>query len=107
MNNFKVFIITLVLLSTPIITQASWTYDIQVTKLSSYQDSTAHFVWFSTHPLSGCEAAEPTNPVSRFYDSNPGGKAMLSILLTALTSNATVDVDVNGCHISEVYIKNP
>ncbi|MDP2576006.1 hypothetical protein Q8W40_27775 [Vibrio penaeicida] len=82
-----------------------WVNNVQVTKLGSYQHSPGHFVWLSSGVVSDCQKANPSNPVLHFSEISPGGKSLMSVLMAAVVSKTTVDVQVNGCDIVEVYIK--
>lgn len=77
---------------------ASWTNDVEVVRIGTYQHSAAHFVWFSA-PVPECQGTLSFN-----HDA-PGGKAMLATLTAALISKRKVDVQANGCDIVEIYMR--
>lgn len=78
--------------------------DVEVAQIGSYQVNTDHFVWF-TATTGECKAANPGNPVMHFNETQPGGKALLAILMTALVNKRKMDVQGNGCEIFEIYLK--
>jgi hypothetical protein len=79
-----------------------WVRDIEVTQVGTYLDNDHHYVWFSVTP----ETCRTTSPnVMFFNDTQPGGKAMLASLTTALTAKRKVDVNATGCQIVELYLK--
>ena len=78
--------------------------DVEVVQVGTYQADTGHFVWF-TATIQECKTASPGNPVMHFNETQPGGKALLAILMTALVNKRKVDVQGNGCEIFEVYLK--
>ncbi|MCW0459359.1 hypothetical protein NB717_000427 [Xanthomonas sacchari] len=78
--------------------------NLDVVQLGTYQAHADHFVWLSDTPAE-CKAAVPTNAVLHFQDDQPGGKAMLAVLMTALMNKRKIDVQTNGCDIVEVYLK--
>ncbi|MDL5364120.1 hypothetical protein QSH18_00700 [Xanthomonas sp. NCPPB 2654] len=78
--------------------------NVEVTRIGSYQVNTDHFVWF-TATTGECKAANPGNPVMHFNETQPGGKALLAILMTALVNKRKTDVQGNGCEIFEVYLR--
>jgi hypothetical protein len=72
--------------------------NIKVVQIGAYQHSPGHFVWFSI-ALPGC-ASTPS-----FDESRPGGKALLTLLTTALVGGRKVDVRYQACDITEIYLK--
>ncbi|MBO9828342.1 hypothetical protein J7373_08805 [Xanthomonas sp. A2111] len=76
--------------------------NLDVVQLGTYQAHTDHFVWLSDTPAE-CKATG--NPVLHFQDDQPGGKALLAILMTALVNKRKIDVQTNGCDLVEVYLK--
>ena len=84
---------------------ADWVKNVNVTKIGTYQYSESHFVWLSKHPVSECQSTGTRNPVLHFSEANPGGKSLLAMLMAAIVSKSSVDVQVKGCDIIEVYLK--
>ena len=82
-----------------------WVNDTQIVQMGAYQHSPGHFVWLSSGVVSECQQVAPANPSLHFSDDSAGGKAMLAIIMTALVTKATVNVQVDGCDIVEVYLK--
>lgn len=78
--------------------------NVDVVQLGTYQAHTDHFVYLSDTPAE-CKAAVPGNAVLHFQDDQPGGKALLAVLMTALVNKRKIDVQTNGCDIVEVYLK--
>lgn len=78
--------------------------NVDVVQIGTYQGNANHFVWFSATPEE-CKAASPTNPVMGFSETQPGGKAMLAVLMTALVNKRKVDVQASGCSIFEIYLR--
>lgn len=78
--------------------------NVEVVQIGTYQANASHFVWFSATPEE-CKAASPANPVMGFSETQPGGKAMLAVLMTALVNKRKVDVQASGCSIFEIYLK--
>ncbi|MBB4128508.1 hypothetical protein GGR77_003838 [Xanthomonas translucens] len=72
--------------------------NVDVVQIGTYQANASHFVWFSATPEE-CKAASPTNPVMGFSKTQPGGKSMLAVLVTALVNKRKVDVQASGCSI--------
>lgn len=81
-----------------------WVQDVAVTRIGTYQELAKHYVWFSVVPQE-CMAEFPSNPVMYFEDNQPGGKALMAVLMTALVNQRKVDVQAKGCQIYEVYLK--
>lgn len=81
-----------------------WVRNIEVIQIGTYQAATDHFVWFTATPAE-CQAADPGRPIMRFNETQPGGKALLATLMTALVSKRKVDLQASGCSISEIYLK--
>ncbi|WP_295951589.1 hypothetical protein [uncultured Xanthomonas sp.] len=77
--------------------------NVDVVQLGTYQAHTDHFVWLSDTPAE-CKATSG-NHVLHFQDDQPGGKALLAVLMTALVNKRKIDVQTNGCDIVEVYLK--
>ena len=85
-------------LLSPSVLAATWVNDLEVVRMSTYQEAALHFVWFS--------AANPEcNGLTLFNHDHSGGKALFTVLTTALVSKRKVDVQFNGCDIVEVYLK--
>lgn len=82
-----------------------WVKNVKVTQLGTYQYAPNHYVWLSVDAPAECKQENPANPTLYFSESNPGGKSMLSVLMTAIATKSTVDVQVKGCDIVEVYIR--
>ena len=82
-----------------------WVNDTQVEKIGTYQHDLGHFVWLTTGSVKECQQAIPENSTLKFDEGSIGGKALLTVLVTALLTKATVDVQVVGCDIVEVYLK--
>jgi hypothetical protein len=78
--------------------------DVEVVQIGSYQANSDHFVWF-TATTQECKTASPGNPVMNFSETQPGGKSLLAILMTALVNKRKVDVQASGCSIFEIYLK--
>lgn len=78
--------------------------DVEVVQIGSYQATSDHFVWF-TATTQECKTANPGNPVMSFSETQPGGKSLLAILMTALINKRKVDVQASGCSIFEIYLK--
>ncbi|MDQ1091083.1 hypothetical protein QE400_000496 [Xanthomonas sacchari] len=78
--------------------------NVDVVQLGTYQAHTDHFVWLSDTPAE-CKAAVPGNAVLHFQDDQPGGKALLAVLMTALVNKRKIDVQTKDCNIVEVYLK--
>ena len=83
---------------------AEWLSNRFVNQIGTYQYDTGHFVWF-TGGVGGCQYSNPGNSTLRFSESNSGGKSLMEVLRTALVYGKTVDVQINGCDIIEVYLK--
>lgn len=77
--------------------------NVDVVQLGTYQAHADHFVWLSDTPAE-CKAASG-NHVLHFQEDQPGGKALLAVLMTALVNKRKIDVQTNGCDIVEVYLK--
>jgi hypothetical protein len=82
----------------------SWVRNAEVVQIGSYHRNPGHYVWLSA-AVPECAAANPSNPVIVFSDSEAGGKGLMTVLTTALIAKRKVDVNVNGCDINEVYLK--
>jgi hypothetical protein len=78
--------------------------DVEVVQIGSYQANSDHFVWF-TATTQECKTASPGNPVMSFNETQPGGKSLLAILMTALVNKRKLDVQGSGCSIFEIYLK--
>lgn len=76
--------------------------NLDVVQLGTYQAHADHFVWLSDTPAE-CKATG--NPVLHFQDDQPGGKALLAVLMTALVNKRKIDVQTSGCDLVEVYLK--
>lgn len=83
---------------------AEWLGSRTVDKLGTYQHATGHFVWLSGS-VGGCKYADIYNSTLRFDESSLGGKSLMEVLKTAIVYRRTVDVQVNGCDIVEVYLR--
>jgi len=81
-----------------------WTNDVEIIQVSTYQSRTGHFVWFTALP-NECKNESPSAPIMQFDESEPGGKSMLAILMTALINKRKVTVQASGCKIVEIYLK--
>ncbi|WP_279362120.1 hypothetical protein [Xanthomonas sacchari] len=77
--------------------------NVDVVQVGTYQAHVDHFVWLSDTPAE-CKATSG-NHVLHFQEDQPGGKALLAVLMTALVNNRKIDVQTNGCDIVEVYLK--
>lgn len=78
---------------------AEWMRGVEVTRIGTYQHASHHFVWFSVAP--------PTTQcthVMRFDDAAVGGKGLMAVLMAALINKRSIDVQVDGCNIVEVYL---
>ena len=106
MNKITFLVATMVLLVSSISQANEWVHNVKVNQIGTYQHIDGHFVWFSQHPFSECQQANPSNSTLYFSENNPGGKSLLSVLLAAMMSKSNVDVQVNGCDIVEVYLKS-
>lgn len=76
--------------------------DVLVTQIGTYQNTAAHYVWFSKR---GTECGNLPQPVHKFYDNQASGNALLATLTSALISQRRLDVRVYGCEIYEIYIR--
>lgn len=85
-------------------TANEWMNNVEVLQVGTYQGQPDHFVWFTATPAE-CKATDPVRPVMRFAETQPGGKSMLAVLMTALVNKRKVDVQANGCSIFEIYLK--
>lgn len=81
-----------------------WMNNVEVLQIGTYQEQPDHFVWFTATPAE-CKASDPVRPVMRFTETQPGGKSMLAVLMTALVNKRKVDVQASGCSIFEIYLK--
>jgi hypothetical protein len=81
-----------------------WVRNIEVVQIGTYQATTDHFVWFTTTPAE-CQEADPARPIMRFSETQPGGKALLATLMTALVNKRRVDLQASGCSVVEIYLK--
>ncbi|MCW0369066.1 hypothetical protein [Xanthomonas sacchari] len=77
--------------------------NLDVVQLGTYQAHADHFVWLSDTPAE-CKATAG-NHVLHFQEDQPGGKALLAVLMTALVNKRKIDIQTNGCDIVEVYLK--
>ena len=100
----KIKALLLLLLISPACFGNSWVRDVEVTKLGTFQQQSGHYVWLSGS-VPECAAANPSNPILAFADDVGGGKAMMTVLTTALVAKRRIDVNVNGCAINEVHLK--
>jgi hypothetical protein len=82
-----------------------WLTNRTVTQIGTYGTSPVHFVWISGGPGSECQSADPNNSTLRFNEESAGGKSLMAVLLAALLSGRSVDVQTSGCDIFEVYIR--
>lgn len=76
--------------------------NVDVVQLGTYQAHADHFVWLSDTPAE-CKATG--NAVLHFQEDQPGGKALLAVLMTALVNKRKIDVQTKHCDIVEVYLK--
>ncbi len=77
--------------------------NVDVVQVGTYQAHADHFVWLSDTPAE-CKATSG-NHVLHFLEDQPGGKALLAVLMTALVNKRKIDIQTNGCDIVEVYLK--
>ena len=77
--------------------------NLDVGQLGTYQAHAVHFVLLADTQAE-CKATSG-NHVLHFQDDQPGGKALLAVLMTALVNKRKIDVQTNGCDIVEVYLK--
>lgn len=82
-----------------------WVRDVKVVQFGTYQHNSIHFVWLSSGNVPVCEQDSPSQPTLRFDENSVGGKSLVSVLTAAVISKVTVDVQVTGCQIIEVYLK--
>ncbi|MCW5210641.1 hypothetical protein VU03_02715, partial [Desulfobulbus sp. N3] len=82
-----------------------WVNDVQVTRLSAYQDKSTHYVWLSSGVVAECQAANSGNPTLLFSEKSEGGKTLMGMLMVAVITKQQIDVQVNGCEIMEVYLR--
>ncbi len=82
-----------------------WVNDVQVTRLSGYQDNPAHYVWLSSGVVAECQTENPGNPTLHFSEKSEGGKTLMGMLMVAVVTKQQIDVQVNGCEIMEVYLR--
>lgn len=100
----KIKVFFLLFIVSPACFANSWVRDVEVTRLGTFQQQTGHYVWLSA-AVPECAAANPSNPIITFSDDVGGGKAMMTVLTTALVAKRRIDVNVNGCVINEVHLK--
>jgi len=81
-----------------------WANDVEITQVNAYQSGTGHFVWL-TAITSECKTESPSTPIMQFDESQPGGKSMLAMVMTALVNKRKVNVQASGCKIVEIYLK--
>ncbi|WIH04916.1 hypothetical protein KHF85_19585 [Xanthomonas translucens pv. graminis] len=81
-----------------------WANDVAITQVNTYQSGTGHFVWFTALP-SEFKTESPSTPIMQFDESQPGGKSMLAMIMTALVNKRKVNVQASGCKIVEIYLK--
>ncbi len=82
-----------------------WINNVDVIQVGAYSDNNNHFVWLAQGAAPECRAANSANPVYNFADNTPGGKAILAMLLMALTSKRQVNIQAQGCKIVELNLK--
>ncbi|MGD8909285.1 MAG: hypothetical protein PVI97_19510 [Candidatus Thiodiazotropha sp.] len=104
-NVIKIVLITTLAVAAMNARAYQWVSDVNITKLGTYQHSLFHYVWLSSGEVSECQEATPSNPTLLFSEESTAGKSLLSVLMAAVVSKATVDVKVNGCDIVEVHLK--
>src|ERR1051326_5645789 len=80
-----------------------WFNGVTVTRVSGYQYAGTHFVWLSSGAGSECQAANSSNPVFNFNENSSNGKSLLTLLMTALVAQRSVNVQVSGCDVVEMY----
>ncbi|XQA62958.1 hypothetical protein ACM9XD_06300 [Xanthomonas sacchari] len=64
--------------------------NVDVVQLGTYQAHADHFVWLSDTPAE-CKSTSGAQ-VLHFQDDQPGGKALLAVLMTALVNKRKIDV---------------
>lgn len=106
MKNIKTKLIagSLALLAASTSASAEFIDNVQVTQLGAYEAMTLHYVWLSSGTSAEC-AASSGNPVLFFNDAQPGGKGMLTMLISAVVNKRNVSVRTQGCNITEIYLK--
>ena len=84
---------------------SEWVNDVQLTRLSAYQDKSTHYVWLSSGVVAECQTENPGNPTLLFSEKAEGGKTLMGILMVAIITKQQIDVQVSGCEIVEVYLR--